>query len=626
MKSFLTVISIALCLAYTTSNMTLGQAWALSSDESLANSPEEPLKIKAEISPQEWSGSQIGTLTLTFDLPKEYHAYEDQLRLRMTSPGGFKVATPKTHGSVEFYDKFSKRMRKGMVDGSVMEVAIEAPPILPIGRRVLKFELTYQACTEKTCLFPVIKTIDVPVVFPPSHLKDNSGSLAESLQEAKHAAPIANFFSGNFDLGTWLEGSMLVTVLLIFLAGVLTSFTPCIFPMIPITIAVLSGREDEKSRVKRLVFVFVYILGIATTYSALGFAAASTGKLFGSLSGNPWILSITCALILIMALSMFGLFEIQTPLYLQNKLGIGKGKASLGGAFVTGLLAGIIASPCVGPVLVTLLGYVASKANPALGVALLFVYAFGLGSIFLVLSFFDNLVRKLPRSGPWMNFMKGLLGLALLWVFYYYLNVLVPERIWEFCLGVGFIALASWWGAFEPIKSGGSTRTRLLAIKKSLLLAGFLVGFVYIANSIFQFRPNPNMVVHTIDESTGEAAQAEIVWVPYSETAVAKALQSGKVVIVDFFAEWCAACHELSKITFKNPQVLNELNGVVLFKYDATKSSAELTALQTKYKIFGLPTVLFFDTNGELRPDLTLTEFETPQKFLTRLRKVTAKK
>ncbi len=581
----------------------------------------DPLKVKASLEPKIWSASQIGTLVLSLSLPKEYHAYEDQFRLEWLQPQGFQHGQLKIIGGTEFFDKFTKKNRRGAIDGSVIEVTVEAPAKISdfVNTEAVLFELTYQACTEKNCLFPVTQKISAPIRWAGASLK-NADSTGDQMVGADQGLKevslwsFKDFFSGRASLSAWLGQSLILTFFLVFLGGVLTSFTPCIFPMIPITMAILSGQE-KRTAGRRFLYVLAYVVGIAVTYALLGFAAASSGQLFGSLSGNSWVLGSICVVTLVMALSMFGLFEIQTPLFLQNRFGRSGGPPTLIRAFLAGLVAGVIASPCVGPVLVTLLSFVASKANPILGVLLLFTFAMGLGTIFLVLGIFEGALKKMPRSGPWMVGAKSILGIALMAVFLFYLGILVPDRVWEGALGILLVAFASWFGAFAVIKEFSKRK----ALQKGLWQAVLILGFGFLLNAFFQFSQS-GPIVRVAEE--GELIAQTEGWQPLTNESLAAARMSGQPVIVDFSADWCTACHEMDLLTFANPTVKSALKNFVLLRFDATRPSPELDAFQKEYQIFGLPTYLFFSKDGKPLPFLTLTSFESAKEFSKRLQKV----
>lgn len=577
-----------------------------------AQSPEDnpdPLLTEVSLTLYEWNPGQSGDLTIKLKLPKKYHAYEDMFRLTLLEPDGFKMAAFKLKPVHEFYDKFTKKKRRGIEETGEMTAHIEAPLEFKTNATKLVFELTYQACSDTFCLFPVTKKVETPIKLIGAPVQPSISAPASGVSTPGQRASI---FSADYFAEVLAKGGFVIFVLAFF-AGILTSFTPCIFPMIPITLAVLGNDSEKRSRGQNFLISCIYVLGIATTYSILGLVAASTGTLFGASLGNPYVLSVVCFVFLAMALSMYGLYDIQVPAWMRQKFG---GKVETGNlhlkTYLTGLFAGIVASPCVGPVLVTILAYVATHQNKVLGFFLLFVYALGLGLIFLVLGLSNQFIRLLPRSGAWMNGIKFVLGSLMLGAFYYYLDLLVPVRAFDAALGVGLIAVAGVYGAFKPVKNSAE------GLRKGLMIALLLIGIGYVSFGVFDLRP---LVSQRHITENGVAPGLKLNWQPFSEELLQKAAQDKKPVIIDFWAEWCAACHELEQFTFTDSRVRALSEQFVLLKFDATKDSDQLRYLKSKYKIQGLPTVIFYNPQGVWLEGLTLTSFENAPKFLKRMEK-----
>ncbi len=569
----------------------------------------DPLIASAQVVPYEWSPGQSGTLTIKMKLPPEYHAYEDKFSVVILDPDGFKVAPSKIEPIATWFDKFSKKERRGMQNEATLTAHIEAPDRFLKKHSKMKLELIYQACSDQFCLFPTTKTIEIPIVTP---MVEGEAQLTTPSPENTPMTEGSFFDTHNFK--KYLGSSIFAGLIFVFLAGIFTSFTPCIFPMIPITLAVLGNHSETKSRLQNFITSLVYVLGIATTYSLLGLAAASSGGVFGASLGNPYVLGVVCVIFLAMALSMYGLYELQVPAFLRNKLSNGKYGNGLGGAYLTGLFAGIVASPCVGPVLVAILTYVASTQNKLIGFFFLFTYALGLGLIFIVLGLSNQLVKALPRSGAWMVGFKFVLGSLMLSAFYYYLNLLLPDRPFDALLGIGLIIVASVYGAFMVVKNNGP----FSMIQKGLMQATLIVGIGYVCLAVFDLRPYIRGRIMA-DNSLNQIQVLN--WKDYSDEALAQATKDRKPVIIDFWAEWCAACHELSEKTFTDVRVRAMAGSYTLLKFDATKDSEQLRSLKKKYNIQGLPTVIFINPNGIWIDALTLTQFEKADAFLTRMEK-----
>lgn len=572
----------------------------------------DPLLVEASSDPAEWSVGQAGQLTLKLRLPPKYHAYEDKFAVQIMEPDAFLMGPIKVEGVKEFYDKFSKKNRRGVEERSTITVPLEAPGewVGNVEDRIV-LQLTYQACSDTFCLFPITKTVKIP-----AKMIGAEAARAAARKSAPSAvvadSPTSDWLSIE-KLNSLLGDNKFLALFFVFLAGILTSFTPCIFPMIPITLAVLGHGAEKRSRAQNFALSLCYVHGIATTYSILGVIAASGGAVFGASLGNPWVLGAVCVLFFVMALSMYGLFELQVPAVLRQTLGTKKTTPGYFGAYLSGLIAGVVASPCVGPVLVAILAWVATTGSKLYGFVLLFTYAMGLGLIFLFLGVFTGLTRRLPRSGPWLETVKFVLGSLMLGAFYYYLGLLIPNRWHDGALGVGLVTLGSLAGAFLPLRGTSA----LQKIRKGFAQALLALGIGYLALAVFDLRPVMDRRV--MDANVVQADGFR--WQPYSEQALQAAQAAGRPVVIDFWAEWCAACHELADRTFTDRRVKALAQGFVALKYDATSDSPELRELKKRWKIQGLPTVLFVNPQGVWLESLTLTEFETADRFSARLEK-----
>jgi thiol:disulfide interchange protein DsbD len=571
--------------------LALAPGFSLAEDKGPA-----PLTATAQLLPIHLEPHQVSHLELSLHLAEGYKAYSDQFKLKILNPEGFKVSQIEITPQHKFFDKFSKKNRMGVTKSAVLSAVIEAPNLLPSGPSNIEIELTYQACGEGFCLFP--EKLLLRAFFQPKP----EAALSDSMDADQ------TFLSSEFK--NVFKRGLLWTFIFVFLAGVLTSFTPCIFPMIPITLSVLGRHAHTRTRGQNFMVSNLYVLGIAITYAIMGVVAASTGALFGSFMSHPIVLSIMCVVFLAMALSMFGFYEMEAPAFILKRFSNTSDLKGYSGAFVSGVFSGVVASPCVGPVLVGILTYIAKTQNLWLGFFLMFVYALGMGQLFLILGAFSQATKLLPRSGPWLDGVKHFFGLMMLGVFYYFLGLLLPQRYWDMAFGVGLALTSGYFGAFSVPNEFWKW------LRKGLLQALVIVGGAYLVIGIFDLH---EFVELRIPKIAKHPSQSSNKWLPYSEQLLEKAKSEKKPVIVDFGANWCAACKELDEQTFKDIRVQTLAPQFLLLRYDATNSSAELDALKEKYDIVGLPTLLFFNSKGELQKDLTLTAFEEAEPFVQRM-------
>jgi thioredoxin:protein disulfide reductase len=368
--------------------------------------------------------------------------------------------------------------------------------------------------------------------------------------------------------------------------GVLVDFTPCVYPLIPITVAVFGAKGVSRGRA--LFLASAYVLGMAVLYTALGVVVAMSGAAFGAWLGNPWVVIPIAALMVALAASMFGAFDLQLPTSLQNRLGTVGGAGPVG-AFLMGLVSGLISAPCTGPVLLSLLAFIAKSTAQGGGVfyggSLLFAYALGMGTIFFAVA----LGASLFRPGPWMEYIKSFFGVALLVMAYWFLRPLSPairdfivDPDWGRWLGLGMVAVGLALGAIHlSFKAGLRERVR-----KSIGVAFATVGAVVVLAGVLYVPPMDWHLVATVDELVASAKQAE---------------DQDKPILVDFGAEWCGPCKEMETVVFHDPDVEPVLAGRFhLLKIDVTDPSPEQQAMHNALVEGALPGVVAFGTDVKL--------------------------
>ena len=384
-----------------------------------------------------------------------------------------------------------------------------------------------------------------------------------------------------------------------FAGGFATSLTPCVYPLIPVTLSIF-GASEARSRGQAFLLALSYVFGIASTYTVLGMVSARAGLVFGGFLGSPPVVAL-----LVIALTLLALVTLDLiPSDMLNRLQTAAsrvGGRGYSGAFLMGLVSGVVAAPCVGPALVLVLGVAASSQSVIWGALLLFTYALGFGVLFLVLGTFSDLVRLLPRSGNWLYLVKIAMATALLMVALYLLQPFLPPPRGSYgrigptaLLGVGALL------AFLAILRNQGT----LRLVSALALA---IG-----------------LTHTVVLPPARIEASPHVWA----TSLAKALDAAKVerkvAMVDLYADWCAACKELDAITFRDSAVGGALQRFALGRVDFTLESPEQDAIVQRYAVAGLPCILFLNPDGSEVPDSRILGFLPPTDFLAHLDRVEA--
>jgi len=479
-------------------------------------------------------------------------------------------------------------------------VTLRTDENLAPGSYELPSSLRIQACNNEVCLAPTTVDLTIPVEVTAagtgyqalnSDLFDNIGTTGGSISDVMSAR-------GGQDVAALFDSMGLFWAFAgIFLIGLALNLTPCVYPMLSVTVSLFGGQGGGDRKLGHsFMMASVYVAGIVTMYSVLGVAAAWTGALFGSWLQSPWVLGGIGLLILALSLSMFGLYELQPPSsWMQSLSGAQRKAGGLFGHYFSGLVVGVFAAPCIGPPIIALLAFVGGHGDPLFGFAIFSVMALGLGFPYLILGTFSSLLSRLPQSGAWMVWVKKVFGVVLVGVALFYLSL-----------------------AFFPAWS-------LHSIVITLLVGGIYLGFV-------ERSGRDNRSVRRLQWITGVAAigvsvmlflnlQKEgIEWETWDEDEFEKALAEGKPVMMDFYADWCIPCLELQRATFTDGQVIESTQPFRRFKVDLTHYDSEQSeALRQQFGIAGVPTILFINMDGKEVEEARVVGFLNPERFLERV-------
>jgi len=367
--------------------------------------------------------------------------------------------------------------------------------------------------------------------------------------------------------------------------------------MIPVTLAFFTS-QGAGSLKRTAVLASFYVAGLSLNYALLGLIAARTGVLFGAWLQQPVVLLGVALVIVTLALSMFGLYDLRLPAALTRRLGTAS--AGRWGAFLMGMTVGLIAAPCIGPFVLGLLLFVSRLADPVAGFLLFLMLGLGMGLPYVVLGVSANRVGQLPKAGGWLVWSKKVLGVVLLGLALYFVKPLLPKALAGLAVVGLLLGSGIYLGWLDRTRSPGRWFVRV----RRCVGVGLLIMTVAVAWP--RSRPGP-----------------AVAWVPYSAAAFEQAQRDHRPILIDIYADWCLPCVEMDHVTFRHPSVVQALGSVTTLRVDATTEvSADGQALLDRFQIYGAPTILFFDRTGREQTTLRLMGFEGPEEFLQRLQRI----
>jgi thiol:disulfide interchange protein DsbD len=502
-------------------------------------------------------------------------------------------------------------------------LTLKANKNLKPGKYDISGALNYQACNDRACFPPKNAEFSVTVTIKEDTAKTSVDTIKgeefkdtikksdttktgliqdttkkTTLTENKRDTTQTISTSQDNEIAGYIaEKGLFLTLILIFIGGLALNLTPCVYPLIPITISFF-GAQVSNNKTQKIIMALVYVLGMSITYSVLGLVAALTGGLFGSLLQNPIVVAVIVLILLALALSMFGLFEIRIPQSIANFSG--KNRQGYFGTALMGLTVGFIAAPCIGPFVLGLLVYVGQVGSAFLGFLMFFILAMGLGFPYIFLAIFSGSISKLPRSGEWMEGVKIIFGFVMIGLALYIAQPLMSVKVYEIIFPIYLILAGFYLIVIDRKAVNASTYTRIKYI--------IAIGAVVFGAMNLHFTEQQPLAGKL--EWQNLASQQQI------DASIAKA--EGKPTMIDFYADWCAQCKELDKYTYVDPKVVELSKKFNNIKVDLTKENQEIT---DKFKILGLPVVAFIDKNGKEIEELRITGFLKPDEFLKTMEK-----
>ncbi|HUW28824.1 MAG TPA: protein-disulfide reductase DsbD [Sulfuriferula sp.] len=570
------------------------------------------------------SAADSQTLKASFTPAPSYYLYKNKIHFTVKSPAGVSVAKvtlpagdieqDPNFGRLEIYHHdFSGDITLSRPVGSADKVVVEA---------------SYQGCSEKgVCYPPISKTFTLTL--PAAIAAGSANAVANPEPIMPAAAPLSPAtavagapISESSQIERVLKGGHFWTIIATFFgAGLLLSLTPCVFPMIPILSGIIAGQK-QVTRLSGFMLSLAYVLGMAITYALAGVAAALSGTLISNALQNPIALSIGAGVFVLLALSMFGFFELQLPSFIQSKFSDASNKVKGGnfiGVFVMGALSALIIGPCVAPPLAAALAFIAQTGSTVLGGWALFALAIGMGVPLLLVGISAGAL--LPRAGGWMNAVKNFFGVLMLAIAIWLITPLIPAWIQMLLWATLLIASAMHLKAIEPLAVNASGWQRLwkglgvIALLAGVaLIVGVLAGGRDVLQPLNVFKGGAIGVA-------GAATQAELKFTRVKNLAELDtriSQSAGKFVMLDFYADWCVSCKEMEHSTFTDPKVQAALKDAVLLQADVTNNTSDDKALLKRFGLFGPPGLIFFDRNGK-EVAYRVIGYQPPAQFLNSL-------
>ncbi|MEO6362513.1 MAG: protein-disulfide reductase DsbD, partial [Caldimonas sp.] len=536
------------------------------------------------------------TLIATLTPAKNYYLYRDRISFAIQNPPGVTV------------DKVSMPRGEIKADATFGDTEVFHRPIDAVirlggaGERGKSLELlaTYQGCNEPlgVCYPPIEKTVTVAFTGAgpgAAEARSSPNDAARTPTAAKDVASEDGYFHHLFAAG----GSWAI-VAAFFGFGFLLAFTPCMLPMIPILSGIIVGQGRHLTRRQALGLSTVYVLAMAITYALAGMAAGLAGTLLTAYLQSPWVLGTFAAIFVLLALSMFGFYELQLPAALQSRLtragaGIRGGRTI--GVFGMGILSALIVGPCVAAPLAGALLYIGQTRDIALGGTALFAMGLGMGVPLLLIGTAAGTL--LPKAGAWTKSVSQAFGVAMLALAIYIVSPLLPVVVQMLLWSALLIVPAVFLRAVDPLPADASGVTRLskgLAMIALVIGIALLIGALSGSRDVLQPLAGIRSAAAPVD---GKLAFVRVKNLAELQAQVKEA--SGRYVMLDFWAEWCVSCKEMERFTFSDARVQARLRDTVLLQADVTVNNADDQALLRRFKLFGPPGIVFFDKQGQER-------------------------
>jgi thioredoxin:protein disulfide reductase len=574
-------------------------------------------------------GVDAKAVAVRINVAPGYHLYRERISVDVDSGSAQLTPVVLPAGKTEYDETFKK-------DVETLRDTVDIPLQVATANGDFRMRVTYQGCADKgLCYPPQTAFIDAGV---------NGGKIERAVWRAEDSSPAATTLaapspaavkpavaaataaapvSETARVESALKSGSLLTIAGVFLlAGLLLAFTPCVLPMVPILSSIIVGQGAPVSRMRGFSMALAYSFGMAMVYTAFGVVAGLLGEGLAAALQNPWVLGAFALMLATLSLSMFGVFELQMPSFIQSRITETSGRLPGGkfaGVFVMGGLSALIVGPCVAAPLAGALVFISQTKNVVIGGLALFSLAMGMSVPLLLVGVSAG--SLLPRAGGWMEGVKSFFGVMLLGVALWIVSPVLPGWALMVIIGTGLLIGAVYLKLFDRLADGAPGKQRLA---KGFALVLAVLGTTQVVGAL-SGGDNPLQPLRHLARASGGAEGAvatkgtdfrRVRTVAELETTLKTA---GRPVVLDFYADWCVSCKEMEHLTFSDPAVRSRMAGALLLQVDVTANSPEDKALLKRFGLFGPPGILFFDANSQENTDARVIGFMPPQKFAASL-------
>ncbi|GAB4206174.1 MAG: protein-disulfide reductase DsbD [Tibeticola sp.] len=582
-------------------------------------SPEEAFPLRAE-------ATDGRTLRFHWDVPNGYHLYRDRIEVVAGNPAVQIASLKRPDGKVVWDSNFGRNVAVFDQPVDIEVQLVSGPPEAPLivrwqgcadaglcyppQERLVKAALTSLGASNNTV------TIADDTAATPAPIQAVRANTAPAATASTPQSPAETATDETGQIAAAFSSGSAVRVAGVFLlAGLLLSLTPCVLPMVPILSSVIVGQEQTPGRARGFLLALSYSLGMALVYSAFGAAAGLMGEGLAAALQTPWVLTAFALLLVVLSLSMFGLYELQMPSFIQSRATEWSNRfkgGSLTGTFLMGGVSALVVGPCVAAPLAGALMYISQSRDVWLGSLALFSMAMGMSVPLLLVGLSAG--SLLPRVGPWMTKVKSVFGLMLLGVAIWTVSPVIPVAAQMLLWAAWMLGIAALFGLFDASTSRPSPLRRAAGTAFAAVAAVLLVGAASGGQSVLQPLAHLKPQAAVAATTSSHAAFERITKAEDFERILADAKNSNQMVMLDLYADWCVACKEFETLTFSDPVVMQKMQPMRLVQLDITANAADHKALLKRFGLFGPPAILFFKP-GQSTPAHTVIGFQNATAF-----------